>query len=89
MYNLDNTGFPAEIDEKEKILEYYHDFRTFRHTSDTRALDAGVAGDDIDVVNRWEKKEKAGTKKSGMAMKQHYADFQMLVQPFKRYGSNM
>ena len=58
MYDRNNTGFPAEIDEKEKISEYYHCFRTFRRTSDTRALDAGVAGNDIDVVNRWERRKR-------------------------------
>ena len=89
MFELDSTGFPAEIDEKEKLPEFYQCFRTFRRTSDTRALDVGVDGNDIDIVNRWEKKEKAGTRKPGMEMKQHYADFQLLIQPFKRYGSKM
>ena len=89
MYENDPTSFPAEVDEKDKITQFYHCFRTFRRTSDTRAIDVGVSRDDIDVINCWEKKEKAGSKKSGMSMKQHYADFQMLIQPFKRYGLQM
>ena len=89
MYDCDPTGFPAEVDEKEKIVQFYHCFCTFRRTSDTRAIDTGVDGNNIDVINRWEKKERAGTKKPGMSMKQHYADFELLIQPFIRYGSKM
>ena len=89
MYDNVPTSFPAEVNKRDKIPEFYHCFRTFCCTSDTIAVDVGVSGDDIDVINRWEKKDKAGSKKPGMSMKQHYADFQMLIQPFKRYSLKM
>ena len=89
MYDEDSTSFPAQVDSKEKISEGYHCFRTFRRTSDTQALNRGVSGDDIDVVNRWEKLEKTGRNDNMGPMKQHYAEFELLIDPFKRYGGSM
>ena len=89
MYEEDPDGFPAEIDSKEKLGDGYHCFRTFRRTSDTRALNVGVDGVDIDIVNRWTKKEKAGSRTMSQPMKQHYADFELLIEPFKRYGAQL
>ena len=85
MYDKSSEGFPAKIDTKEKIGEHYHCFRTFRRTSDTQALNAGVMGYDVDIVNCWQKKEQAGTNMMNGPMKQHYADFELLIKPFKRH----
>ena len=89
MYDESPDSFPAEIDSKEKLRDGYHCFRTFRRTSDTQALNAGVDGEDIDIVNRWAKKEKAGSRTMSQPMKQHYADFELLIEPFKRYGAKL
>ena len=51
MFDRNPSAFPAEINKKEKIGQFYHCFRTFRRTLDTRAIDARVSEDDIDVVN--------------------------------------
>ena len=85
----DPNEFPAEVDTKDKLGDAYHCFRTYRRTSDTQALNAGVGGEDIDIVNRWAKKEKAGNRSMSQPMKQHYADFELLIEPFKRYGAKL
>ena len=89
MFEEDPNGFPSEVDTKDKLMDAYHCFRTFRRTSDTQALNGEVSGDDIDIVNRWSKKEKAGSRTLSQPMKQHYADFELLIEPFKRYGAKL
>ena len=89
MYNDNPNSFPGKIDSKEKLSDGYHCFRTFQRTSNTQALNAGVAGEDIDIVNRWTKKEKASSWNLNQPMKQHYADFELLIEPFKRYGAKL
>ena len=45
--------FPPHILGKENISERYHCFRTFRRTSDTRAIEMDLKTTDIDIVNKW------------------------------------
>ena len=45
----------------------------------------GVSGIDINIVNRWVKKGKAGGSQPGMAMNHHYADVNLLLEPFLHY----
>ena len=45
--------FPPHILRKESISERYHCFRTFRKTSDTRAIEMDLKTTDIDIVNKW------------------------------------
>ena len=89
MFEENCSTFPAEVDTKEKIQEFYHCYRTFRRSSDTQAMNMEVSGNDIDVINRWEKREKSGGKTTMGPMKQRYADFELLIKPFIRYGSKM
>jgi hypothetical protein len=44
---------------------------------------------DIYVVNRWTKKEAAGTSRPSHKMKHHYADFNILLPNFERYTKVM
>jgi hypothetical protein len=81
--------FPPSIKDEEALRSSYQAFRTFRRTSDTRALEMKVARDDIDVVNRWQKIEKAQGRKAGLDMRHYYADVTLLTGPFKRYTSAM
>ena len=83
MYEEDSSGFPNEVDSKEKIAEYCHCFRTFRRLLDTRAMNQGVSGTDVDVVSRWTKKERSGGKSVSGPMKHHYSDSELLIKPFK------
>ena len=45
--------------------------------------------DDIDIVNRWRSVEKAGGKRPGRQMKQHYAEVAVLLKPYLRYTKAM
>ena len=89
MYEENQDSFPAEVETKEKIVEFYHCYRTFCQSSNTQALNVGVDRDDIDIINRWEKKEKSGGRTNFGGMKQQYAEFELLIQPFLRYGGKM
>jgi hypothetical protein len=78
--------FPATIEDVEELRKRYQVFRSFRRSSDTRAIDQLVAKTDIDVVNRWASVEKAKGGRHGQAMRNYYyADITMLIAPFLRY----
>lgn len=79
--------FPPFIKEKDDISSSYHCYRTFRKTSDTRAIDQKVSDTDIDIVNRWSTR---GTLKSAQAsgtMRIYYAQPELLIEPFLRYAN--
>ena len=84
LYNEGNE-FPEEIKCEEDIRERFAVFRSLRRGSDTRALNQNIAANDIDVVNRWKAVESAKGKRPGQVMRQHYAEFAQLKEPFLRY----
>jgi hypothetical protein len=55
----DRSMFPHSIKSIDDIQSNYQAFRSFRRTSDTRALDERVSTDDINLVNRWHMIERA------------------------------
>ena len=77
--------FPADITNPGLVWKHYQCYRTFRRSSDTRALEQKVAQADIDVVNRWKRVEAAKGKVPGMSMQQRYAQFDQLLDPFLKY----
>jgi hypothetical protein len=79
------TLFLADITSRSDIEEKYNVFRSFRRGSDSRAIAMAVGPVDIDVVNRWTKKEAAGTSRPSHKMKHHYADITILLPAFERY----
>jgi hypothetical protein len=84
-----NDLFPHTITCKDDILSNYHVFRSFWRTSDTRALNQGVQRDDIDIVNRCHQVEKADGNRPSYDMWHHYAQYELLIDPFLRYTSAM
>jgi hypothetical protein len=81
--------FLSHIKTLEDVRLKYQGFRSFRRTSDTRATEKKVQQPDIDVVNRWKTVEKAKGKRPSRPMRQHYADFGLLLEPFLRYTGAM
>jgi hypothetical protein len=81
--------FPSSIKTKEDIEENYHAFRSFRRSSDTRALNQGVRRDDINLVNRWHQIDKADGRRPSFDMRHHYAQYELLIDPFLRYTTAM
>jgi hypothetical protein len=85
LYITDKGLFGPSITEKEDISISFHAFRSFRRSSDTRALNQGVRRDDIDIVNRWHQVDRADGNRPSFDMRHHYAQYNLLVQPFLRY----
>ena len=81
--------FPPDIGCLVELRKAYQAFRSFRRASATRAMEKGVLGDDIDVVNRWATHESSNGARPGHNMRQHYAQFEQLLQPFLRYTQAM
>ena len=89
IYEVDATAFPDDIDLKDSLGLSYQCHRTFRKTSDTRALERKVSPSDIDVVNRWRSVEQAKGKIPSRQIKQHYAHLELLICLFLRYTNRM
>ena len=85
LFEEEPTLFPPVVDSKLSLRDSYHCFRTFRRTSDSRAIEQNVSQLDIDVINRWDQVERSKGKKPSQPMRMHYAEFELLVEPFIRY----
>jgi hypothetical protein len=83
------TLFLGDILSRADIEEKYNVYRSFRRGSDSRAIAMGISHLDIDVVNRWTKKEAAGTSRVSHKMRHHYADVVILLPAFERYTKVM
>jgi hypothetical protein len=83
------TMFLADVKTRADIEEKYNVYRSFRRGSDSQAIAMNVSKTDIDVVNRWQKKEAAGTSRPGHQMHHHYADINILLPNFRRYTRAM
>ena len=81
--------FQADIKSIADIEDQYSVFCSLRRGSDSQAIAMKVAEADIKVVNRWSKKEAAGTSKMSMDMTQYYADIHILLPAFMRYTGAM
>jgi len=82
--------FPQKIRSIEDIKKWYSIFRSFRRASDSRAISEAISQDDIDIINRWQKLERAaGRKISHEHMRHYYADMHMLLPVFVRYTLGM
>ena len=82
--------FLADVKTRSEVEEKYNVYRSFRRGSDSQAMAMNVKDYDIDVVNRWTKKEAAGTgRPSHGKMKHHYADINILLPNFLRYTMAM
>jgi hypothetical protein len=81
--------FLADITSRADIEDKYNVFRSFRRGSDSRAIAMQVCPNDIIVVNRWTKKEGAGTSRPNHSMQHHYADIHILFPNFIRYTKVM
>jgi len=81
-FDRDPTSFPPHI---RYIVERYHSNQMWRRTLHTRAIEKGVDGKDIDMVNCWSDNEQSRKGQPNQPTKQHYAQIELLIAPFKRY----
>lgn len=85
VYEENPKLFPASVTSRDDIAEFYQVYRSIRRSSDSRALEQKVKESDIDIVNRWQKIEKAQGNRPTFQMKYHYAGVEILLEPFLRY----
>jgi hypothetical protein len=89
IWETDPSLYPSQITKKEEIKTSYQAFRSFRRASATQAMEKKVSSNDIDIVNRWHSWEAAGGKKPAFSMRQHYTQYNLLLEPFLRYTGAM
>jgi hypothetical protein len=70
--------FPGELD----VVEDFHLSRSHRRGATTRATETGVAGTDIDWINRW----NSGTDQGSGPMAVVYSDCSQLMEVFLRFS---
>ena len=85
IFEMDSSLFPPTITAPEEIIESYRVNRSLRRTANTRALEEKVDGEEINLVNKWEQMGATGKRMNSQPMKHHYAQFDLLIKPFKRY----
>ena len=84
VYQYKMSLFPESIKDTDDIKEKYSVFRTFRRGSNTRAQEMGIDDRDVNLVNHWSVKEKAGARKPAMdnatnILRHHYAHRSLLA----------
>ena len=81
--------FLTLLSAMQLVWEQYLCFRTFRKTYDKRALDEGVQLTDVLIVKGLKSRENSKVNKPNQYMYLHYAQPELLIEPFKRYTSHI
>jgi hypothetical protein len=81
--------FGLDTKEASDLSDKYNVFRSFRRGSESRAVAMKVSEADRYVVNRWKKKETAGSNKVSHAIDQIYVDVALVKDAFLRYTEAM
>ena len=84
------SDFPPSLRSAEDVAAAYHCFRSLRRASDTRAIEMKVSKTNVDCVNWWGQDQRNVHEiKLKLPMRQHYAEPELLINPFIRYTSAM
>jgi hypothetical protein len=89
IYDSHPSLFGVDIYSAADVSDKYHVFRSFRRGSESQAVAKKVNESDRYVVNRWKRKEAAGTKKANLPIDQHYVDISLVKDAFLRYTQAM
>jgi hypothetical protein len=89
IYESHRSLFGVDVSSSADVADKYHVFRSFRRGSESQAVAKRVDESDRYVVNRWKKKEAAGTKKANLPIDQHYVDISLVKDAFLRYTQAM
>ena len=82
--------FPSAISSTDDIRIHIEIDRTMRRTATSQATRAKVSGDDIDIANRWSKKERSkGQDPSEHLRHHHYAQQDLLNDCLKRFQGKL
>jgi hypothetical protein len=74
------------FDPGVNVVEVYSLRRSLRHGSTTRATNAGVSKEIIEMNNRWRKLEAARGRRQGMSMMSHYTEIRLAIPTLWRYS---
>jgi hypothetical protein len=80
--NRDNDLIPKEVN----VHEEYGLARSFWRGATTQARNAGVAENDINVMNQWRSSEQAKGYKPRAKMQDHYSDIRQMVPTLLRFS---
>ena len=89
IYDENPKLFGLDIKDANDLPEKFNVFRSFRRGSESRAVAMKVSEADRYVVNRWKKKETAGSNRVAHAIDQHYVDVALVKDAFLRYTEAM
>ena len=89
LFEMDSSLSPPTVTSTEEVIDNYQVNRTLRLTTNTRALEEKVGEEDINLVSKWEQRGVGKKKLTAQPMKHHYAQFDLLLQPFMRYTYQM
>jgi hypothetical protein len=89
IYEDDRDLFAVDVRTTSDLYDKYNVFRSFRRGSESRAVSANVSEGDRYIVNRWRKKERAGSSKISLSIDQYYVDISLAKDPFLRYTKAM
>jgi hypothetical protein len=81
--------FGYNIESSADLQDKFNVFRSFRRGSESRAVGMKVSEADRYVVNRWKRKESAGSNRVGHSIDQHYVDVALVNESFLRYTGAM
>lgn len=81
--------FGYDIESAGDLQEKFNVFRSFQRGSESRAVAMKVSELDRYVVNRWKRKEAAGSGRVGHSIDQHYVDVALVNESFLRYTGAM
>jgi hypothetical protein len=74
------------FDPGVNVVEVYSLRRSLRRGSTTRATNAGVPKETIEMNNRWRKLEAARGRRQGMSMMSHYTEIRLAIPTLWRYS---
>jgi hypothetical protein len=89
IYDEQPNLFGIDVKGAGDLPDKFNVFRSFRRGSESRAVAMKVSEADRYVVNRWKKKEAAGTNKTAHAIDQYYVDITLVKEAFMRYTDAM
>lgn len=81
--------FGYDVESVGDLPDKFNVFRSFRRGSESRAVAMKVSETDRYVVNRWKRKESAGSNRVGHSIDQHYVDVALVNESFLRYTAAM
>jgi hypothetical protein len=73
---------PDEID----VTKSYGTFRSLRRGSLTKATEEGIAGPDLELINRWRKFENSKGGSPHMSMREHYLEIKLVLKWMLAYS---